>query len=1255
MTGLFLISALLKIGNKALNKSSSESYGEVVAGYCCDLAAGVLGNSVYDKYKDLSNQFNERGIPVNHEILIATEKALLLAALEATKFCLRMPVSTADDNQKLTVINQFLGAQLKELSSKKYIPTSINPAVGNIIYLKMTKDPETIFQQKTIELEVSLVEYLITEKIQLALYANLPDSDGEPPEMLDQCLRCGWIDKGKTFDFFSFMCDYFYELLKQDKRLSEIIQKEWLGTLLVSARDTERAIDAFRKDFEVLGKGCIEIVGRLDKMISFINPQPLLDYAVSDLKSDQLTHFRSRFTPFLGRGMEFEAFTHLFDQEEGLGWSMITGSGGSGKNRLAMELCYNWQDRLNLHSGFMSKFDFEHFNWVNWIPEAPTLIILDYAASLHRHFIQVIESLNKRKKYFLFKVRFLLLERVAKGTDWWKDIEAAFGQLKNIPAPVIDPIELKALQGIFLNAIVKFVIVQQHKKLPPDLDIEAALKKIDPECRPLFSVMAGLSIADNQDIRNWDKARLLQEHYLREGSIRKALPFSTEEQHKMAQLAAFSTMVGGLSVRQTGELLDRGLPFFPAKDTFKNDLYRIFAPIDTNGETTYDPIEPDIIGEYFVLQQLDADPDNPFSTPTGRQLIDLAWELFPFNFSTFTVRLIQDFPTHTNSNYFLAPPKSSSSIATINCFSMTIANVIGHKWRYQDKDDVNRLYESLCAFENNYPDNSTIPLSRMIAILNILSNASAADSKDYMFNLYKDSQKLVLDHISTTSYLLLFLQGLSSLADYACKIMDDALMLHCFDRFVNVLQDNIDLIIQKAYVLEGIFGAMVSSIINYNFNQQRFDIVEECYGAFSTYASTFNSSELFFEQQGKILKHCVYMYCALEMYQNAADKLSDLANLAENTPQILAIQRNMAAAGFTLCYAALRNGNMNLASQIMDTVTTIYEKNPTDQEISDDYTSIMYNCAKTAGDHKVFERADMIYHKLSADHISHPFKEKSFTLYFKTISSFIVDTGEARQDLAGAELAFQKIRALLNHSFENIGYKKEIEEDFGQAAANMVIIATQLFDTDKAIEYYQVSMEWASTHPSEFILDKHGSAACHICSLYAKLELPLPEGFYDSLDALSVHNSCINSFLPHLFFVWYSGRCVAEDPNLDTLLREYQKFKDLPVQDNPVKNSLEWTLLFTIFYCKIPEAIGSEGESFYLQKLHTLSRQSYPANLALGIETTLFSYFNEICPEQPLSFTTELFIRLYEQYKCDGLWQEQLPAFTGIYSSLKAF
>jgi hypothetical protein len=123
-------------------------------------------------------------------------------------------------------------------------------------------------------------------------------------------------------------------------------------------------------------------------------------------------HFRAQRVPFLGRDDEFQRLQEFLESTYPLTWWIVTGSGGLGKSRLALELCKRYAS--SWHTGFLLlNHGFESY-WHEWQPKQPTLIIVDYIISRVEDIHNILVMLLSRTIPLNWPVRLLLLEREIK-------------------------------------------------------------------------------------------------------------------------------------------------------------------------------------------------------------------------------------------------------------------------------------------------------------------------------------------------------------------------------------------------------------------------------------------------------------------------------------------------------------------------------------------------------------------------------------------------------------------------------------------------------------------------------------------------------------------------------------------------------------------------------------------------------------------------------------------------------------------------
>jgi hypothetical protein len=137
----------------------------------------------------------------------------------------------------------------------------------------------------------------------------------------------------------------------------------------------------------------------------------------------------SRSIPLIGRDAELADLRAWLTSQKPISIRVLTGRAGSGKTRLALELCEQMLAE-GWDAGFLESGELERFrapqNLASWGWQHPTLIVSDYAAvhaeRLNGWFQELADHQGNPEK----PLRLLLLERNAeRGSGWW---QTAFGR-----------------------------------------------------------------------------------------------------------------------------------------------------------------------------------------------------------------------------------------------------------------------------------------------------------------------------------------------------------------------------------------------------------------------------------------------------------------------------------------------------------------------------------------------------------------------------------------------------------------------------------------------------------------------------------------------------------------------------------------------------------------------------------------------------------------------------------------------------------
>jgi tetratricopeptide (TPR) repeat protein len=328
----------------------------------------------------------------------------------------------------------------------------------------------------------------------------------------------------------------------------------------------------------------------------------------------------TRAIPLVGRESEIadlEKFLEV-DPLHPIRVRVMTGGGGSGKTRLALELC----DRIkaNWNAGFVTSTALERFfkqsNASDWGWQRPTLLVLDYAAShaaiLHDWLAELIDRAAPSHP-----LRILLLERHANPQGGWH--QAAFnpggGQshgtraLLSPPEPVaIRPIVASLDRMAIVRNVLQLAEPQRATRLLNEQALEPQLAKSPWASDPLYLAMAALTMARGQTTQVFDLNRLdlALEVAGHEARRIKNLAHGAKINDDIAlHLCACITVLGGIGYEEAMRLVGAectasglAVGLAPAKVA---DLLRLAYP-DPLDDERIAAIGPDLIGEAFLLQ-----------------------------------------------------------------------------------------------------------------------------------------------------------------------------------------------------------------------------------------------------------------------------------------------------------------------------------------------------------------------------------------------------------------------------------------------------------------------------------------------------------------------------------------------------------------------------------------------------------------------------------------------------------------------------
>ena len=287
------------------------------------------------------------------------------------------------------------------------------------------------------------------------------------------------------------------------------------------------------------------------------------DAARSEAQSDTLSKFYpgSRSTTFIGREREWKMLDAFLDAEAPLSFLVLTGDGGSGKTRLALELCLARRE-LGWEAGFISSRELDDVDAsTGWRGDRDTLIVVDYAASRAQQLRDVLRALSNQPDSGR-RLRFLLLERTAKDDAGWLSTLLGDGgershavrrlQYGNSPhalSPLTGRETLLALARDFLTALGRPDDAWQR-----DEDLVRRLLDAAWGGNPLYLMLAAYTMLYRDDrSTTWTREKLAEEFAGKEMErIRGQASARGLDGDFLVELAACVTLAQGVTKEEFG-------------------------------------------------------------------------------------------------------------------------------------------------------------------------------------------------------------------------------------------------------------------------------------------------------------------------------------------------------------------------------------------------------------------------------------------------------------------------------------------------------------------------------------------------------------------------------------------------------------------------------------------------------------------------------------------------------------------------------
>ncbi|RVU84837.1 ATP-binding protein [Leucothrix sargassi] len=393
-------------------------------------------------------------------------------------------------------------------------------------------------------------------------------------------------------------------------------EQQGLVQLLHCQNAQTEMIDGLQQQQELATNQLDSIINFLTFDLDLKTPEFLVNEAEKALEQQEqkssavwLT-YTSRQADLIGREHSLKLLNDFFDADKNFSWLVITGDGGTGKSRLALDALLSRQSYCDV--GFLNSDKLDKSDDLNkWRPARPTIITIDYAAEYPTQIANWIDHFIKHQDDYDFPVRLLILERVAKQQSWWDGLVSASSSAYTRQRYLYtsEPHELLPLKRSEQQQALQSFLesLDCDETLPEqESDFWNVLDTLSNNGRPLFIGMVASAIEHHSihHIRDWNQNKLLEHVLKREEARWEVLlsQYSESEKTAIYKLLTIATLSGGFDLEKDE---DRIFDILESDDIAnnENELERyidVIQQLSTNGSGT---LQPDIFAEYFLLQE----------------------------------------------------------------------------------------------------------------------------------------------------------------------------------------------------------------------------------------------------------------------------------------------------------------------------------------------------------------------------------------------------------------------------------------------------------------------------------------------------------------------------------------------------------------------------------------------------------------------------------------------------------------------------
>jgi len=464
--------------------------------------------------------------------------------------------------------------------------------------------------------------------------------------------------------------------------------------------------------------------------------QPVLDATTwpdARVARDNVGRFlyRARAVPWFGREREWQALAGFLAGDDPFRWMVISGAGGTGKSRIALEFCLANSD--DWYAGFLTKYGRSRGDWERWQPLLPTLLVLDYATQDPKSTRDLLHELARRTMPgtpfpLPQPVRVLLLIRPADQRTLDDDVITAGDATMPVRATgAPQPLTLGEISDPW--PIFETIYAAAGKPLPDKGVTLQVLSRIDQQNRPLFAIFLADAMAwadeAEPELHHLDSERLLADviqrwrsRFWRPAYLQAGLGRGNAEE----TLLALATMCGGIPVVEGRLPAATTAKLFPEWDPYQHPQV-LEAMTGKSARDEVPTLEPDLVGEHFVVGHLAQHSDSERAC-----LVNLAWSINAHGMAAFVDRVVQDLPEEKLQGPVLSGLLRSPVLQTLEatqCRSHLCINLLA-RLHSLCLPEIGGLLTEMKAYADTYAE-ATLRESWAKGAFNVLNDLRASD------------------------------------------------------------------------------------------------------------------------------------------------------------------------------------------------------------------------------------------------------------------------------------------------------------------------------------------------------------------------------------------------------------------------------------------------------------------------------------------------------------------------------------------------